>query len=141
MNKNYNRSVAYPIFTFRWLAIHGLAVPTVFFLGSITAMQFMNLKDRILNIVLIHADQKVTKQKERRINNENTNYQKEWKNHLQNKPNLFIIKTLIYGRYKSTYSSLVNCTCRWCCSIQCSCSFRIRIIFWVRFIIINVKNK
>ena len=40
MNKNYNRSVAYPIFTFRWLAIHGLAVPTVFFLGSIVSMQF-----------------------------------------------------------------------------------------------------
>ena len=31
----------YPIFTFRWLAIHGLAVPTVFFLGAITAMQFI----------------------------------------------------------------------------------------------------
>nr|YP_010027113.1 PsbL [Acrostichum speciosum]QOS04140.1 PsbL [Acrostichum speciosum] len=26
----------YPIFTVRWLAVHGLAVPTVFFLGSIT---------------------------------------------------------------------------------------------------------
>jgi photosystem II cytochrome b559 subunit beta len=31
----------YPIFTFRWLAIHGLAVPTIFFLGAITAMQFI----------------------------------------------------------------------------------------------------
>ena len=31
----------YPIFTFRWLAVHALAVPTVFFLGSITAMQFI----------------------------------------------------------------------------------------------------
>jgi len=31
MNRNFNRSVAYPIFTFRWLAIHALAVPTVFF--------------------------------------------------------------------------------------------------------------
>jgi len=41
MNKNYNRSVAYPIFTFRWLAIHALAVPTVFFLGAITSMQFI----------------------------------------------------------------------------------------------------
>ena len=41
MNKNYNRSVAYPIFTFRWLAIHGLAVPTVFFLGAIVSMQFI----------------------------------------------------------------------------------------------------
>jgi photosystem II cytochrome b559 subunit beta len=32
----------YPIFTFRWLAIHGLAVPTIFFLGAITAMQFIS---------------------------------------------------------------------------------------------------
>nr|prf cytochrome b559 [Spinacia oleracea] len=31
----------YPIFTVRWLAIHGLAVPTVSFLGSISAMQFI----------------------------------------------------------------------------------------------------
>jgi photosystem II cytochrome b559 subunit beta len=31
----------YPIFTFRWLAVHALAVPVVFFLGSITAMQFI----------------------------------------------------------------------------------------------------
>jgi len=31
----------YPIFTVRWLAVHALAVPTVFFLGSITAMQFI----------------------------------------------------------------------------------------------------
>nr|YP_009974135.1 photosystem II cytochrome b559 beta subunit [Marattia laxa]QNH94068.1 photosystem II cytochrome b559 beta subunit [Marattia laxa] len=31
----------YPIFTVRWLAIHGLAVPTVSFPGSISAMQFI----------------------------------------------------------------------------------------------------
>nr|YP_009472782.1 photosystem II cytochrome b559 beta subunit [Caulerpa manorensis]YP_009729374.1 cytochrome B559 subunit beta [Caulerpa ashmeadii]YP_010502263.1 cytochrome B559 subunit beta [Caulerpa taxifolia]ARR28411.1 photosystem II protein VI [Caulerpa okamurae]QHN60140.1 photosystem II cytochrome b559 beta subunit [Caulerpa serrulata]QHN60188.1 photosystem II cytochrome b559 beta subunit [Caulerpa sertularioides f. longipes]ARO74535.1 photosystem II cytochrome b559 beta subunit [Caulerpa manorensis]Q len=31
----------YPIFTVRWLAVHGLAVPTIFFLGAITAMQFI----------------------------------------------------------------------------------------------------
>jgi photosystem II cytochrome b559 subunit beta len=31
----------YPIFTFRWLAIHAIAVPTIFFLGAITAMQFI----------------------------------------------------------------------------------------------------
>ena len=41
MNKNFNRSVAYPIFTFRWLTIHALAVPTIFFLGAITSMQFI----------------------------------------------------------------------------------------------------
>jgi photosystem II cytochrome b559 subunit beta len=34
-------SYTYPIFTVRWLAVHALAVPTVFFLGSITAMQFI----------------------------------------------------------------------------------------------------
>lgn len=31
----------YPIFTVRWLTVHGLAVPTVSFLGSISAMQFI----------------------------------------------------------------------------------------------------
>jgi cytochrome b559 beta subunit len=40
MAKNINQPVAYPIFTFRLLAIHGLAIP-VFFLGGITAMQFI----------------------------------------------------------------------------------------------------
>lgn len=34
-------STDYPIFTVRWLAVHGLAVPTIFFLGAITAMQFI----------------------------------------------------------------------------------------------------
>ena len=34
-------SYTYPIFTVRWLAVHGLAVPTIFFLGAITAMQFI----------------------------------------------------------------------------------------------------
>eukprot|EP00443_Scrippsiella_acuminata_P046031 CAMPEP_0115245340 /NCGR_PEP_ID=MMETSP0270-20121206/40462_1 /TAXON_ID=71861 /ORGANISM="Scrippsiella trochoidea, Strain CCMP3099" /LENGTH=143 /DNA_ID=CAMNT_0002660523 /DNA_START=77 /DNA_END=506 /DNA_ORIENTATION=+ len=33
--------VAYPIFTFRWLAIHALTIPTVFFLGAISSMQFI----------------------------------------------------------------------------------------------------
>ena len=41
MFKIFNQPVAYPIFTFRWLAIHGLAIPTVFFLGAITSMQFL----------------------------------------------------------------------------------------------------
>ncbi len=31
----------YPIFTVRWLAVHALAIPSVFFLGSIAAMQFV----------------------------------------------------------------------------------------------------
>nr|YP_009541923.1 cytochrome b559 subunit beta [Neogoniolithon spectabile]AYR06132.1 cytochrome b559 subunit beta [Neogoniolithon spectabile] len=29
--RNTNQPISYPIFTFRWLAIHGLAIPTVFF--------------------------------------------------------------------------------------------------------------
>lgn len=36
-----NKPLTYPIFTVRWLAVHGIAVPTVFFLGAITAMQFI----------------------------------------------------------------------------------------------------
>ena len=35
------KTYIYPIFTFRWLAVHALAVPTIFFIGSITAMQFI----------------------------------------------------------------------------------------------------
>ncbi|MCO5579631.1 hypothetical protein L7F22_033488 [Adiantum nelumboides] len=31
----------YPIFTVRWLVVHGLAVPTVLFLKSILATQFI----------------------------------------------------------------------------------------------------
>nr|YP_009240515.1 cytochrome b559 b subunit [Lotharella vacuolata]BAU62649.1 cytochrome b559 b subunit [Lotharella vacuolata] len=40
-NLKTKRPIVYPIFTFRWLAVHALAVPTVFFIGSITAMQFI----------------------------------------------------------------------------------------------------
>jgi len=35
------KTYIYPIFTVRWLAVHALAVPTIFFLGSITAIQFI----------------------------------------------------------------------------------------------------
>jgi len=35
------KTYTYPIFTFRWLAVHALAVPTVFFIGSISAIQFV----------------------------------------------------------------------------------------------------
>ncbi len=34
--------VQYPIYTVRWLAIHALGVPTVWFLGAIASMQFIN---------------------------------------------------------------------------------------------------
>lgn len=40
-NMTTKNSITYPIFTVRWLAVHALAVPTVFFLGAITAMQFI----------------------------------------------------------------------------------------------------
>ena len=31
----------YPIFTVRWLALHTLGIPTVFFVGALGAMQFV----------------------------------------------------------------------------------------------------
>jgi photosystem II cytochrome b559 subunit beta len=34
-------AITYPIFTVRWLSVHALGVPTIFFLGAITAMQFI----------------------------------------------------------------------------------------------------
>ena len=40
-NSPTNQPISYPIFTVRWLAIHTLAVPTVFFLGAIASMQFI----------------------------------------------------------------------------------------------------
>ncbi|ELS02403.1 cytochrome b559, beta subunit [Xenococcus sp. PCC 7305] len=40
-SQNPNQPVSYPIFTVRWLAIHTLAVPSVFFLGAIASMQFI----------------------------------------------------------------------------------------------------
>lgn len=41
INIEREKPVSYPIFTIRWLAVHALAIPTVFFLGSIAAMQFI----------------------------------------------------------------------------------------------------
>ena len=41
MIRNTNQPVVYPILTFRWLAVHAIAVPTIFFLGAITSMQFI----------------------------------------------------------------------------------------------------
>nr|B8HVD8.1 RecName: Full=Cytochrome b559 subunit beta; AltName: Full=PSII reaction center subunit VI [Cyanothece sp. PCC 7425] len=40
--RNPNQPVSYPIFTVRWIAVHTLAVPSVFFLGAIAAMQFIH---------------------------------------------------------------------------------------------------
>ena len=35
------KEYVYPIITVHWLAIHALGVPSVFFLGAISAMQFI----------------------------------------------------------------------------------------------------
>jgi len=40
-NQSPNQPIVYPIFTVRWLAVHTLAVPTIFFIGAIAAMQFI----------------------------------------------------------------------------------------------------
>ena len=47
-----NKTIIYPIFTFRWLAVHALAIPTVFFIGAISAMQFIQRCDMFSNIFL-----------------------------------------------------------------------------------------
>ncbi len=41
VNSSPNQPITYPIFTVRWLAVHTLAVPSVFFVGAIAAMQFI----------------------------------------------------------------------------------------------------
>ncbi|NEP05050.1 MAG: cytochrome b559 subunit beta [Okeania sp. SIO2G4] len=38
-------AVNYPIYTVRWLAIHALGIPTVWFLGAIASMQFITRDD------------------------------------------------------------------------------------------------
>lgn len=45
-SNNLNQPVQYPIFTVRWLAVHTLAVPTIFFLGAIAAMQFIQRQEK-----------------------------------------------------------------------------------------------
>ena len=42
-----NQPISYPIFTVRWVAVHTLGVPSVFFIGAIAAMQFIQRYDRI----------------------------------------------------------------------------------------------
>ena len=44
------KTYTYPIFTFRWLAVHALAVPTIFFIGSISAIQFVQRLHLYLSI-------------------------------------------------------------------------------------------
>jgi len=49
------KSYRYPIFTFRWLAVHALAVPTIFFIGSITAMQFIQRLNNYIPIKILYG--------------------------------------------------------------------------------------
>ncbi|MCG8367263.1 MAG: cytochrome b559 subunit beta [Pseudanabaenales cyanobacterium] len=41
ISRGPNEPVSYPVFTVRWLSVHALAIPTIFFLGAISAMQFI----------------------------------------------------------------------------------------------------
>lgn len=47
-SNNVNQPIQYPIFTVRWLAVHTLAVPTVFFLGAIASMQFIQRQEKFM---------------------------------------------------------------------------------------------
>lgn len=42
-SNNISRPVQYRIFTVRWIAVNTLSIPTVFFLGAIAAMQFIQI--------------------------------------------------------------------------------------------------
>ncbi len=43
INSGYQAELVgqYPVITVRWLSIHALSVPTIVFLGAISAMQFI----------------------------------------------------------------------------------------------------
>ena len=42
-----NQPINYPIYTVRWLSVHALGVPTVWFLGAIASMQFIRREPQI----------------------------------------------------------------------------------------------
>lgn len=46
-NRDPNQPIEYPIYTIRWLSIHALGVPTVWFLGAIGAMQFIRREPQL----------------------------------------------------------------------------------------------
>lgn len=53
--------IEYPIYTIRWLSIHALGVPTVWFLGAIAAMQFITREDQLpVKIELFGLDSRVS---------------------------------------------------------------------------------
>ena len=41
-SQSISPKTGYPTYTIRWLAIHALGIPTVWFLGAIAAMQFVD---------------------------------------------------------------------------------------------------
>lgn len=43
--------IEYPIYTVRWLSIHALGVPTVWFLGAIASMQFIRRDNQLADSV------------------------------------------------------------------------------------------
>jgi photosystem II cytochrome b559 subunit beta len=54
-------TVEYPIYTVRWLAIHSLGVPTVWFFGAIASMQFIRRSAPLpLNIDLFGIDPRIS---------------------------------------------------------------------------------
>ena len=54
-------SIEYPIYTIRWLAIHALGIPTVWFLGAIAAMQFITREGQLpVQIRLLGLDSRLS---------------------------------------------------------------------------------
>jgi photosystem II cytochrome b559 subunit beta len=51
----------YPIYTVRWLAIHTLGVPTIWFLGAIASMQFITREDQLpINLNVLGVDPRLS---------------------------------------------------------------------------------
>lgn len=51
----------YPIYTVRWLSIHALGVPTVWFLGAIASMQFLSREKQLpIQIELFGIDSRLS---------------------------------------------------------------------------------
>ena len=56
-NRPIKPETEYPIYTIRWLAIHALGIPTVWFLGAISAMQFITREGQLpIDIELFGLD-------------------------------------------------------------------------------------
>ena len=58
---NQAQQPEYPIYTIRWLAIHALGVPTVWFLGAIAAMQFITREGQLpVQIEILGLDSRLS---------------------------------------------------------------------------------